>query len=272
MGSRPGDAGRQEDEDDRPGPGGRQVEVAFVRPFAVGQLEVTRGEFAAFVRETGHKADEGCHARYGGWQLYPDLSWKDPGFAQDDKHPAVCVSWRDAKAYASWLSRKTGHEYRLLSEAEWEYAARGNASGLAVGRFHFGSDEKALCQYGNAADMTALQANPEWLVSQCIDGHVNTAPAGSYKPNAFGIFDTLGNVWEWVEDCYAESHQGVAEAVAKGIEPPAHVLCAADAPRVLKGGSWSDSPKLLRPSARVASPPDIRDEIAGFRIARALAP
>ena len=263
MGSPVTEEGRGDDEDDAPGPGGAQVHVAMPEPFAIGRFEVTRGEFAEFVRATGYKMDGGCYARVGSWQLVADLGWQSTGYAQDDRHPVACVSWHDAEAYVRWLGDKTGRSYRLPSEAEWEYAARGVTTATPQPRFPFGNDDRQLCDYGNGADLSTRPDNPGWQIAECMDAFAATAPVGRFKPNAFGIYDMLGNVWEWTADCWRES-------LAR--DPRSTPGCAADAPHTLRGGSWGDPPRMLRPAARIASAPAIRDQIAGFRIARGIPP
>ncbi len=268
MGSPASEIGRQDDEDDTPGPGGSQVRVAIPRPFAVTRFEITRGQFAAFVAETKYKIENGCFVRVDAFELFPDLSWQSPGFQQGEDHPAACVSWLDAQAYAAWLSKKTGHTYRLLTEAEWEYAARGAPGATVQPRFPFGGSDKDLCAFGNGADMAARKIYPRWQVAGCNDGYGHTAPAGSFEPNATGLHDMLGNLWEWVEDCYRESYKGQPATIRKpGAAPEAS--CAQDL-RVLRGGSWSDQPEKLRPAARIAIPSDKRIQIGGFRLAREL--
>jgi formylglycine-generating enzyme required for sulfatase activity len=261
MGSPAAEDGRAEDEDDTPGPGGAPVDAVVERPFAVGRFEVTRGEFAAFVGATGHKADGGCYQRRGGRTLDAALSWQSPGFAQDDRHPVTCVSHEDARAFLAWLSERTGQPYRLLSEAEWEFAARAAASGT---RFSFGEDVADLCRHANGADLTAKAENPGWETADCRDGFAHTAPIGSFRPNGAGLHDMHGNLWEWVADCAS----GDLKAAARG----PHVDCGGGDPRVLRGGSWSDPPRRLRSAARVAGPPATRDQIAGFRVARSIRP
>ncbi|MBM3558902.1 MAG: formylglycine-generating enzyme family protein, partial [Alphaproteobacteria bacterium] len=114
QGSRAGEAGRSDAE-------APQRRVRIGAALAVGVHEVTRGEYAAFVAATGLAAGSSCWSFDGGaWKDTPGRSWRDPGYSQDDRHPAVCVSWDDAKAYAAWLSQGTGQRYRLLSESEWE--------------------------------------------------------------------------------------------------------------------------------------------------------
>jgi len=151
----------------------------------------------------------------------------------------------------SLLSKITGKPYRLLSEAEWEYAARAGATT----RYSFGDDDAELEQYA-------------WY-----DGNANNRshPVGEKTPNAFGIFDMHGNVWEWVEDCQSDSLEHLSKPAAAG-GAAASRSCASDTPRVLRGGSWSDPPQRLRSAARIAGPPDARDYIVGFRVARTLEP
>lgn len=263
MGSPPNEANRQDDEDDTPGPGGSQVRVAIPKPFAITKLEITRGQFAAFVAETKHKIERGCFVRVDAFELFPDFSWQSPGFKQTDEHPVACVSWLDAKAYAAWLSKKTGRTYRLLTEAEWEYAARGAPGPTVQPRFPFGTSDKDLCAFGNGADQAAKKVYERWQVAGCNDGFDHTAPAGSFEPNATGVHDMLGNLWEWVEDCYRDSLRGQPRK-ADQTEACSQEL------RVLRGGSWSDPPDKLRPAARIAIPADKRIQIGGFRLARDL--
>jgi formylglycine-generating enzyme required for sulfatase activity len=265
MGSPSTEAGRQEDEDDTPGPGGKPVAVTIARPFAIGRYEVTRAQFAAFIQDTGYKVAAGCYVREGGRQFRPQLSWTNPGFAQDENHPVACVSWEDADSYAQWLSTKTGNAYRLLTEAEWEYAARGGSAT----RFSFGEEDAGICAYGNSADQTAGITFPDWTVAPCRDGFSYTAPAGSFKPNPFGLYDMHGNLWEWVENCQSDSLRHLSATDPAGGAGPA---CAPDTPRVLRGGSWSDPPERLRSAARIAGPPTAHDQIVGFRIGRSLEP
>ena len=144
------------------------------------------------------------------WELQEGRSWRDPGFAQTGSHPAACLNWNDAQAYAKWLSGKTGKVYRLLSEAEWEYSARGQTQPGNYPRYFFGDSEADFCKYGNGADQTAQKQIPgvkDWTVLPCSDGYAYTSPVGSFRPNAFGLFDMAGNVWEWVEDGYHDTYR-----------------------------------------------------------------
>jgi formylglycine-generating enzyme required for sulfatase activity len=237
-------------------------EVAVGR-FAAGRFEVTRAQYRVFTEATGRSSggDGGCFVWAGSaFQWDAGRSWRDPGYAQDERHPAVCVSWEDALAYARWLSQRTGRHYRLLSEAEWEYAAR---AGAATARF-WGDDAQLACAHANGADRTAAAQVPgaeSWQLLPCNDGHARTAPAGSFAANAFGLHDMLGNVWEWTQDCWNASHAGApTDGRARDSGD-----CSM---RAVKGGSWEDGPAGLRAAYRVGSPAVIRVFIRGFRVAR----
>jgi formylglycine-generating enzyme required for sulfatase activity len=162
---------------------------------------VTRDQFAAFVNVSGYKAEDHCFTfEQNAPQDRANRSFMNPGYVQDGNHPAVCVSWADAKAYVAWLSQTTGKSYRLLSEAEFEYAARAGTTS----RFGFGNDPAEICKFANGADQAAkiagLPGDAPYM--GCRDGFPFTAPVGSLTPNAFGLYDLIGNVWEWTEDCY----------------------------------------------------------------------
>ena len=183
--------------------------VTIANPFAVGKYEVTRREFGAFMRATGRSMYGGCaYWDIGERKAKRDdaRSWRSPGFEQTDLDPVVCVNWDDAKAYVNWLSEKTGKGYRLPSEAEWEYAARG---GIRTSRY-WGDDVSAQCAHANGADGTlkAHYSNWRWVVASCRDGFVHTAPVGSFRANGFGLHDMHGNVWEWVVDCWNVNYKG----------------------------------------------------------------
>lgn len=230
-----------------------------VKRFSAGRFEVKRGEYRAFAEATG-RTGEGCFAWRGDtFEMKPANSWRNPGYPQDDAHPAACVSWDDANAYVMWLSQLTGKSYRLLTEAEWEYAAR---AGTTTTRF-WGDDADKSCDYANGADRSTarLVAGAEnWYVANCDDRHAYTAPAGSYRPNAFGLHDMLGNVEEWTQDCWIGNYRGAptdGSAVAAGD-------CSM---RVVRGGSWDDAPVGVPAAYRVGSPATIRVYRRGFRVA-----
>ena len=208
-------------------------EATIARPFAVGVKEVTRGEFARFVSATGHPMGDSCRVYGDGeWEERSGRSWRHPGFSQTDEHPAACVSWDDAKAYVGWLSGRTGENYRLLSDVEWEYVARAGT--------------KTAYWWGD--DIGRNRANCDGCGSRW-DAR-GTAPVGSFPANPFGLHDVLGNVWEWVEDCYL-------------------AYCTQ---RVLRGGSWGSRPMDLRSALRAGHLPDPRYFLIGFRVARTLTP
>lgn len=254
MGSPKDEDGRSDDED--------QHKVTIPEPFAVGRTHVTRDQFAKFVKATGHKTDGGCRIWTGTiWNDDENASWQSPGFSQEDNHPVVCVNWNDATAYADWLAKKTGKAYRLLTEAEAEYAARGAPKATAQPRYFFGNAAKDLCTYANGSDETA-DAKLGWTVDvPCRDGYVFTAPVMTFKPNAFGLYDVHGNAWTWTQDCGIWNHE---IAPSNGSAS----LTGGCASRVIRGGSWIDSQWDLRAGARGGSNPDNRDSYVGFRMAR----
>ena len=215
-----------------------------VPAFALGRYPVTVAEFAVFVTETGY-APGPCN-----WP--GDYSWQSPGIVQSDRKPVVCVSWSDAQAYLSWLNGKVKNHsapYRLPSEAEWEYAARAGTSTARWWGEEIGSGKANCNGCGSAWD------------------NLRIAPAGSFGPNPFGLYDMLGNVWQWTADCWADSYDG-APADSK---PRSTGACDK---RVLRGGSWSNLPSFIRSAARNRGAPDDRDRdyssYAGFRVARTI--
>ena len=258
MGSPSSEEGRWDDE-------GPQHRVTIPEPFAVGKYEVTRGEFAQFVRATGHSTGNSCRKyEHGKWEGRSGRGWEDPGFRQDGREPAVCVSWGDAKAYVGWLSRKTGERYRLLSEAEWEYAAR---AGIRTSRY-WGDNVSAQCDHANGYDRTAAaELDYDRNSAPCRDGSVHTARVGRYGENGFGLSDMLGNAWEWVEDCWHDSYAGAPT------DGSAWVSGGECGRRVLRGGSWNNLPRNLRSAFRVrllGRKPGLLH--LGFRVSRTLTP
>jgi formylglycine-generating enzyme required for sulfatase activity len=245
--------GSPESEKDRFKNEGPQHRVTIGKPFAVGKFHVTADQFAAFVAESGYDAGS-C--------------WRNPGFPQNGSYPAVCVDWNDAKAYVAWLARKTGKTYRLLTEAEWEYAARARTEPGAYPRYSFGDDEKDLCRYGNGADQTAKSsvAGITGPVAPCNDGYAYTSPVGSFAANGFGLYDMQGNAWQWTEDCWNDSY---AAAPSDG-----SVWTYGDCgSRVLRGGSWRSVPGGgLRAADRFWGTPVNRSSVGGFRLGRTLTP
>ena len=256
MGSPAIERGRMEEE-------GPVRQVTISQPIAMGKYEVTVGQFEAFVRAARYPVTSRCAAETdahdGNWQLKSGLTFRNPGFEQSRNHPVTCVSWEDAKAYAAWLSNTTGKSYRLASESEWEFAAR---AGTTEAR-HFGRSYRDGCKYANGADKAAGRARELWVTASCNDRFVTTAPAGSFRANAFGLHDMIGNVWEWTEDCFAPSYAGAP----KNERPYVRAGCKS---RVTRGGSWAASVEMLRSAARSGDAPTARYDMVGFRIVREL--
>lgn len=260
---------------------GPQREVTLAKPFAISRHEVTVGQYRQFSEETNRGArNANCVVVTGlrGGEPVQGKSWEDPNYPQGEDHPVVCISWNDSQDFVAWLSERTGHPYRLLTEAEWEYATRAGTSTP----YAFGNDEKELCDYANVPDVRAkadIESNEgwsPWLYVECDDGYgLQTAPVGTYKPNAFGLYDMHGNVWEWVEDCYYDSFNGAPRDGSAWLN-------GEDCDRVVRGGSLSAPVAASRSGMRFAGVTELRGEAAtrapkewhnfnlGLRIARDL--
>jgi formylglycine-generating enzyme required for sulfatase activity len=261
--------GSPEHEDGRNSWEGPQHVVTIARPFALGRFEVTVDQFATFVKETGYQADGPCWTlEKGKLDSRQERSWRDPGFHVDGSYPAVCLSWSDAKAYVDWLSKKTGKDYRLPSEAEWEYAARSRTTPGSGPRYGFGNDAAAICANGNGFDQTGKKIIPgttTWSALYCFDGYAYAAPVGKFAPNQFGLHDMLGNAKEWTADCYQQG-PGYRGAPIDG-----SAWTVGDCrQRVQRGGSWLSYARLLRVAFRYKGPPDERVGDVGLRVARTL--
>lgn len=257
MGSPADETGRW-DKDDREGP---QHQVEITRAFYLGKHEVTVGQFRKFVQDAGYKTEAetggGAYSWTGSkWEKKEGIYWDNPGFSQTERHPVTCVSWNDAQAFIRWLNRKTGRSYRLPTEAEWEYAAR---AGTKTARY-WGENPDQACQFANVADRTAKKSFPGWTTHECDDGYVYTAPVGSFRPNAFGLYDMLGNVWEWCEDWFDKDYYKNSP-----VQNPTGP--SSSAYRVLRGGSWDYGPRYVRAAYRLNLTPDRRLYSIGFRLA-----
>jgi formylglycine-generating enzyme required for sulfatase activity len=218
--------------------------------FALGKYDVTRGEYAAFVRDAGYPAGSGCfESSMPKSNKRADGNWQTPGFEQSDRDPVTCVSWEDARAYIAWLNGKVSRAkpeagpYRLPSEAEWEYAARAGTTT----RFWWGDND----------DEAAAHA---WYKDNS-DG--KTHGVGLKPANPFGLYDMVGNVWQWTEDCYADNY---AKAPINGSAAESPDGCM----RVDRGSCWLYPSWLLRSATRERNPADFRDVVMGFRVARTL--
>lgn len=209
--------------------------ITIGRAFLIGKYEVTREQFAHFLEQSKHPQPQGCvvDGKYA-----KDRGFARPGYEQGPDHPAVCVSWYDAKAYVTWLSRLTGQGYRLPSEAEWEFAAR------AGGRGNFPWGESIRPDDANFNTMKA-----------------GTLPVGKFEPNRSGLFDISGNVWELVEDCWTPNH----------VEMPANgtaVKIPGCLQRTMRGGAWYNGPRYVRSASRWSNPASAAGNGVGFRVAR----
>ena len=234
--------------------------VTIGAAFAVGVYEVTWEEYEQFVEATGYSVRNTCYVyETRNWEERTEWNWRDPGYRQSGAHPVICVSWTDAQAYVAWLTRESEAGYRLLSEAEWEYVARG---GTATARY-WGEGEQ--CLHANGADMAAKREYEGWrTVAACDDGYGHTAPAGSYMKNGFGLADVLGNVGEWVEDCWNGSYAGAPTDGTAWVTGK----CTT---RVVRGGSSYDIPRTLQVAYRNRHRIRDRSDYVGFRVARSLA-
>lgn len=208
--------------------------------FAMGRYPVTVGEWRAFAKDTG-------------WQSKLDVDWQHPGFVQDERHPVVCVSWHDAQLYLRWLSEKTGQEYRLPSEAEWEYACRAGT------RTAFSFGDQVTPEHANYDGQFTYNDGPKG------GSHGGTTRVGSYQPNPWGLFDMHGNVWEWTQDT---AHDNYIGAPADG---SAWEQGGDQARRILRGGAWLYQPRYLRSALRNGYSALLANDVVGFRVARKLA-
>jgi formylglycine-generating enzyme required for sulfatase activity len=227
----------------------------WLTAFALGRYDVTRAQYAAFVRDTKYSSPDTCGHDSFNWKQKPGLSWRNPGFRQSERDPVVCVSWRDAQAYVVWLRDKTHLQYRLPSESEWEYATRAGT----VTKFWWGDDAGRAATF--AWFKPGLAAHFAWHNSSFAG---RTYPVGMKLPNRFGLYDMVGNVWQWTLDCYAGSYAG-APNDGRPVEKDNCSL------RSDRGGSWLYPVALLRSAARERNPADFRDAIMGFRVAKTLA-
>ena len=230
-----GDAGSTGEPNERPA---RVVSLSY--GLAIGRFEVTAREWDACV------ADNGCPPRP------PNQAGPLPLL------PASGVTYDEARLYVTWLQRLTGHGYRLPSEAEWEYAARAGAMATLV------SDaSEDLCVLGNVADSASTMPGRE---ARCRDGFASLqAPVGQFRPNAFGLYDMIGNVWEWTEDCWHSSYQGAP------LSPAPWLRGCETRQRVLRGGSYLTGPRYNRLSTRLPTQSDLRLTDVGFRVVRPVA-
>lgn len=243
--------------------------VRIGKDFALGQTEVTNAQFAAFVSENPRTDASSCFA-WGGENKTGGWSWKNPGLDKQllDDEPVVCVSWRDAKAYTEWLSQKTGKKYRLPTEVEWEYAAQGGTGSDQP----WGNQAEELCSHGNVLDQSAVRntkliagsgTRPD-MAAPCDDGFPLVAPVAQFEANAFRLFDMVGNVWEWVEDCSVIPYPA---SVVSGQPIQVDGECEF---RSIRGASWRTRASRQSVAWRGRDPEPTSYHLFGFRVARDL--
>lgn len=225
------------------------------------------GQFKQFVQETRYQTTaetdgKGCYSWnkvQNEWNQHIERNWQNPGFAQDNHHPVVCVSWHDVQQYFDWLSQRTGLRYRLPTEAEWEYAARART---VTPNFY---QTEQQCTYANGAGQEAKPiASSNWTLAVCTDAFVYTAPVARFAENPFGLFEMAGNLWEWTQDCWHGDYQNASHDGTAWLETH-DGDCSR---RVVRGGSWGNDPQILRSAICSRSNADGADNVLGFRVAR----
>jgi len=215
-----------------------------IKKFALAKYETTVGQFKQFVnathyQTTAERQSRGCtlQNKEGQWIVSRQHNWKNPGFQQTDNHPVVCISWEDAHAYIRWLSQTTDKSYRLPSESEWEYAARG---GKATAFFWGESADRHF------ANFRGIEGNDQWQY---------TSPVGAFGGNGYDLYDMAGNAWEWVEDCWRENYKSE---------------CKNQQLRTRRGGGWDNYPLNIRHAYRSKDGKIARSYLYGFRVAHDL--
>ena len=253
--------------------------VVIDRAFWLGRHEVTVGQFRAFVERSGYTPESVADGTggYGYNPAYdpaasqrgdafegrdPKYAWTHTGSQQTNDHPVLNVTWNDAVALARWLSQVEGAAYRLPTEAEWEYACRAGTTT----RYPGGSDApRSLQRIANVFDADAAENWPAWrdYAAPYADGHAFTAPVGHFEPNAFGLYDMIGNAWEWTADWYGERYY--AQSPVTDPKGPSD-----GSVRVRRGGSWHTWPLYARCSYRNWNSAQTRYVLVGFRLLREL--
>ncbi|MBN8680169.1 MAG: SUMF1/EgtB/PvdO family nonheme iron enzyme [Chitinophagales bacterium] len=255
MGDEKGDG----DSDEKP------THTVTIKDFYLGKYEVTNAEFIQFLNEKGNQTEGGVE-----W-INLDGKWDDERcrimksgstfsvISGYENYPVIYVSWFGAVAYCNWLKQKKGGEYRLPTEAEWEYAA---GNGNSHTKYSWGNDDPSGKKGGNVSDLTAKAKYSSWSAFESYrDGYVYTAPVGQFDPNSFGLYDMTGNVWEWCADWYDSEYY--KNSPAQNPQGP-----TSGSSRVLRGGSWSPTPEYCRVAYRCRNYPYHRNYSVGFRVAR----
>ena len=237
----------------------KPVHKVCVDDFYMGKYEVTVGEFRKFVKETEYRTEsegqDGCHSWSGNGEVKKkDFNWHNTNFPQTERDPVICVSWNDANEFIKWFNAKKGRNFRLPTEAEWEYAAR---SGGKEYKYSWGNGRPSE----NIADNTAKK---ELLGITDGEGYNDeyalTSPAGSFTPNELGLYDMSGNVSEWVADWFNNNYY--RNSPENNPQGPANGKC-----KTLRGGSWNPLLPLFQTTTRLCSVPGARGAWLGFRLA-----
>lgn len=246
-----------------------RIKATIEQPIAIATKEVTLAQFRTFMKESGYesviperegKPLIGCNYYDGkSYGYVAKHNWEYPGYPQREDAPVVCVSWSDAAAYAKWLSEKTGRQYRVPSTVEFEYASRASQASP----WYWGTDPRKACEYANIGDRTFANQYPSEPIFPCTDGYVYTASVGKFKPNDFGLYDMVGNAWEWTNDCFQMDLTNAptnGESLISGDE----VDCTYRTP---KGGSWISGIGWSRAAVRSRDFAHYKSFMLGFRVA-----
>lgn len=246
---------------------GPRRDITIEYRFAIGRYEVTQAQYRAFIDASGYEPSPGCFMWDGASAPFLDVhGWADPGYGRPpaDQEPVACLNWTHANAYVTWLAEHMGAPYRLISESEWEYAARAGRDSDAT--YPWGEGETEACRHGNVFDETAAASRPDLSLphAPCDDGFPGVAPVGQFEPNPFGVYDMTGNVWEWLLDCYEMPYP---EDVPTDGSAYFNEACER---RAVRGGSWLSTLFWQRPTFRGRDPESLTSRIFGLRVARDL--
>ncbi len=245
-------------------PGNQPVHTVVIKPFKLGKFEVTVKEFRQFFDATGYAGGNSCvQMQNKRWFADNPGNWQTNTLPSSAYHPVTCIGWRGIQAYIAWLARETGKPYRLPTEAEWEYADRGGATT----RYFFGNDASVACRYANIADRSAeaavrrdygLESAGHVGVAPCDDQAEYASMVGMYAPNGYGLYDTSGNVMEYVADCAHKDYTGAPADGAAWVE-------AGCTSHGVRGGSWHW--QVFGNAARGSNDDDFIGSLEGFRLA-----
>ncbi len=245
---------------------GPQHAVTFADAFAIGKYEVTVAEYGVFIAATGYTTTDRCmdFSKEDSFSFNKELDWNNTGFDQAPSQPVVCVSFFDAEAYAEWLSQETGANYRLPTEAEWEYTARAGATKA----YFWGTEEAKACDHANVRSEGAYTISKRQAVSDrddgfpCDDGFAQSSPAGSFSPNALGLYDAQGNAWEWVVDCNHKDYAGAPADGSAWIDADDCLFA------IIRGGSYLNLVQRSSTTVRAGRPKTGGATNMGFRIVK----